>query len=52
LIFVPKHLRKQGQPKQLICPLRACAERRKGAERKKKEENGAKGERSEEEHYV
>jgi hypothetical protein len=32
--------------------LRACAERRKVADRKKKEENGAKGERSEEEHYV
>jgi putative ABC transport system permease protein len=32
--------------------VRACAERRKVADRKKKEENGAKGERTEEEHHV
>jgi hypothetical protein len=32
--------------------VRACAERRKAAERKKQEENEAKGERTEEEHDV
>jgi Na+/melibiose symporter-like transporter len=41
-----------ARPLFSINQLRACAERRKGADRKKKEENGAKGERSEEEHYV
>lgn len=33
-------------------PFRACTERRKAADRKKKEEDGAKRERTEEEHDV
>jgi hypothetical protein len=47
---VPRRLRWSGD-RSGRC-FRACAERRKGADRKKKEEDKAKGERSEEEYYV
>ena len=39
-------------PQQALTFLRACTERRKAAERNKKEEDGAEGERTEEEQYV